>query len=121
MPVVIPVLEKVYDQSVNLQLGDATYTFRFKYNQTEDAWYLYLGLIGDTPRVKFKIVNGFNLLKPWQAYEDVPKGSLLVVDNDLVYGRPGKETFHSDGRFYLSFSPEGEDLVPLLKAYLAQI
>lgn len=100
----IPVLQNNYDQSVNLQLVSQTYTFRFRYNQTEDAWYCYLGLLGEDPKVKFKIVNGVDLLAPWRAYEEIPYGVLFIHDQDLEYGRAGKDNFHTDGRFILVYA-----------------
>ena len=119
MPSIIPVLQSVYDQSINLQIEDQTYTFRFKFNDKEKAWYLYLGLIGATPRTKIKIVNGLDLLNSWQAYDDIPKATMYVVDNDLTYGRPGKDTFYSGGRFFLLLTRHNEDLTQLLKDYVS--
>ena len=101
----LPVLQSVYDQSFNVQISDQTYTFRFRYNQTEKdsndngAWYCYLGLLGEDPKVKFKLVVGMDLLAPWRGYEEIPFGVLYVYDKDLTYGRPGKNNFYTDGRF----------------------
>ena len=115
MPFLLPVLEKEYDQSSNLQIADQTYTFRYKYNATEDAWYCYIGLVGETPKVKFKLVNGVDLLAPWQAYDEVPKGVLFIIDQDAEYGRAGKDNFYTDGRFFLLFFQYGEDISELVK------
>jgi|GEM_PF-6306077 len=120
MPKILPVRQSLYDQTNNIQIDNKTYTFRYRYNQTEiddngnGAWYCYIGRIAEDPKVKFKIVNGIDLLAPWVCYEEVPQGSLFVFDNDLTYGRPGKDTFYSDGRFFMIFIAASEDLTPLI-------
>lgn len=101
MIIKLPILADSYDQQFNIQLSSKTYTFRVRYNQTEDAWYCYIGLIAEDPKIKIKLVTGIELLAPWRAYEEVPEGYMYVYDKDLIYGRPGKDNFNQDARFIL--------------------
>jgi hypothetical protein len=115
MPIVLPMRgpdsNNLYqDQRVRVQIGNQYYAFRYRYNSFEDAWYCYVGLLGQDPRVKFKIVNGIDLLVPYKAYDEVPKGLLKVIDMDDQWGRPSKEGTFRDGRFFLIFVSEDEDI-----------
>lgn len=118
MPIILPMrspdpAELYLDQRVRVQIGNDYYSFRYRYNSLEDAWYCYIGLLGQTPKVKIKLVNGIDLLLPYKAYTEVPKGSLFIVDMDEEWGRPSKEGTYRDGRFFLLFVAEGEDLSAL--------
>jgi hypothetical protein len=98
------------DQRVRVQIGPQYYSFRFRYNPFEDAWYCYVGLLGQDPRVKFKMVVGTDLLLPYKAYDEVPNGFLRIVDMDGRWGRPSKDNMHRDGRFFILFVSEDEDI-----------
>lgn len=124
MPLVLPMRGPDYndlylDQRTRVQIGSQYYSFRYRYNSLEDAWYCYVGLLGQTPKVKFKIVNGVNLLKPYSAYDEVPSGLLYVVDMDQDWGRPSKEGTFKEGRFFLLYFTSEEDLASFVETYNA--
>lgn len=120
MPIILPMRgpddNNFYlDQRVRVQLENQYYSFRYRYNSLEDAWYCYVGLLGQTPRVKFKIVNGVDLLRPYRAYEEVPPGILCVVDIDQEWGRPSKTGTFKEGRFFMLYFHSEEDLTSFLE------
>ena len=91
------------DNTQRIQLEDDTYDFRFRWNSREEAWYCYLGLTGGTPRVKFKMVVGMDLLNAYRAYEDIPSGALYMIDLDQIYGRPGRNNVGQASRFRILY------------------
>lgn len=121
MPLVLPMLKasdnSYTDQRHRVQLGDNTYSFRYRWNSLEEAWYCYVGLLGEDPKVKFKIVNGIDLLAPYKAYEEIPKGSLYLEDIEFFWGRPSLAETNQDGRFSLVYFPEDENLTEYFRDY----
>lgn len=105
------------DQRHRVQLGDNTYSFRYRWNSFEKSWYCYVGLLGEDPKVKFKLVNGLDLLAPYKAYEEIPQGGLYVLDEDFVWGRPTENETYQTGRFNLIYFPDDEDLADYLERY----
>jgi hypothetical protein len=91
------------DYTQTFVVENVAYDFRFQFNPREAAWYCYLGLSGLDPKVKFKIVNGSNLIKSYNHYEEVPNGSLRLVDTVAQNGRVGRDDFDIDGRFVLVY------------------
>jgi hypothetical protein len=106
----IPINNNVPFQTFNIVLENQTYEITLQYNSREDSWYIYFGLPNLTPIFKTKIVNGWDILKKYRAYEDVPKGALFVVDNQKDYGRLGRDSFYS-GRFSLLYADESTRLL----------
>lgn len=98
------------DEVLTVQIKRNTYDFRFRWNSLEGAWYMYVGLNGNTPKVKFKIVGGYDLLAPFSAYDEVPSGSLFLLDMDSLYGRPSRDNFLPTERFRLYYI-ESDDLL----------
>lgn len=121
MPFILPMLEssdgQYTDQRHRVQLGGNTYSFRYRWNSLEKAWYCYIGLLGEDPKVKFKLVNGLDLLAPYKAYEEIPQGSLYVWDEDFVWGRPTETETFQTGRFSLIYFPDDEDFTAYLERY----
>ena len=109
MAFIIPV-DGSADNIQRIQIGTETYDFRFRWNSTECAWYCYLGLNGDDPKVKFKLVVGMDLLEQYVAYAEVPPGILYVIDIEEETGRVTRNGFGIDKRFQLFYADRDEDL-----------
>lgn len=107
MPFTLPIGET--EDSINrTSLDGITYDFRTRYNSLSGCWYLYVGLTGEDPAVKLKIVNGGELLAPYKAIEGVPQGRLYVSDIDDDFGRPDRDNTGQDKRFELLYFEVGE-------------
>lgn len=93
------------DKTYRLELEDVTYSFRFRWNSYDESWQCYVGIAGENPSTKFKIVNGWDLLAQYKHLDGVPKGVLNCVDTQRLIARVGKDNFgNSDGdRFKLFY------------------
>ena len=91
------------DEITSIQLNGKTYDFRIRWNSFEECWYLYVGLVGETPKIKTKAVNGTDLLAPYSAYEETPDGYLFLIDTEQTYGRPSRDNLGPDKRFKFYF------------------
>lgn len=105
----IPIGEDA-DNIQRIQLGTETYAFRFRWNTLEGAWYLYLGLFNQDPKIQIKLVVGMDLLDPHRAYQEIPEGVLYLIDTDKDYGRPERYNVGIDKRFKLFYADLDEDI-----------
>lgn len=103
--------------SINrISLDGTTYDIRTRFNSLSGCWYAYIGLSGQDPVLKTKLVVGWELLAPYQATVGVPQGSLYVFDNDEGIGRPDRDDIEQDGRFELIYLTVGETLESFLES-----
>lgn len=102
-------VETAYE-TFNVVLEGVEHEITLQYNPRDESWYISLGLANLSPIFKTKITNGTDILKKYRAYEDVPNGSLFVVDNRKQYGRLGRDAF-SSGRFSLIYADESTRLI----------
>jgi len=79
------------------------YEIRVRWNTTDEAWYCYVGFPGSDPACKFKITNGFDLLKPYKHLDGCPQGELYIMDLVNGFGRPGYDDIGTDNRFALTY------------------
>jgi hypothetical protein len=84
-------------------LEGEVYSFRFRWNETDESWSCYVGLQGEDPAIRFKMTNGFDLLKPYKYLDGVPKGFLLFFDTVKVNGRPDFENTGNDKRYQVYY------------------
>lgn len=75
------------DTVQTVTIGEESYNFRMRWNTKEEAWYCYFGEVGSEYTVKFKVVIGFDLLKPYSGLNGVPPGVLYCYDYDDGDGR----------------------------------
>lgn len=97
-------------QTFTVVLEDKTYEITLQYNERDDSWYITLGLPNLSPIFKTKVTNGVDILRKYRAYEDVPKGSMFVVDNMKDFGRLTRDSFDS-ARFDLLYADESTRLI----------
>jgi hypothetical protein len=97
-------------QTFNVVLEQQSYEITLQYNPRDESWYIYFGLTNLQPIFKTKITNGTDILKKYRAFEDVPKGSLFVIDNQKLDGRLQRDSF-SSGRFSLAYADESTRLL----------
>ena len=90
------------NQTFNVILDDVLYDITLTWSTRDEAWYMTLALSGLTPVFKTKVVNGLDLLKPYRAYDDCPKGGLYILDRNKKHGRVSRDGFTS-GRFALLY------------------
>ena len=94
------------DTADNLQtvsIEGVAYSIRFRWNNRSESWFMYLGPKGATPVIKTRIVNGYDLLKPYRGLDGVPDGALFLVDSEQYYGRAGRFNMGIGERFQLIY------------------
>lgn len=97
----------VADSKTVQTLDDSqAYEFRVRWNSTDESWFCYVGYPGIDPVCKFKLTNGFDLLKPYKHLDGCPQGELYVVDFVNGFGRPGYDDIGVDHRFSLVYVEE---------------
>lgn len=93
------------DETLTVILEGRSYDLRIQYNPRDESWYMYFGLQNLPAKFKTKIRTGVNILENFNAYDDVPKGDLRVVDLNKLYGRIQRDSF-SSGRMVLLYLTE---------------
>ena len=91
------------DTTQTIVLEGVAYDVRLQWNPRDEAWNAFWGVSGEDPKFKFKLVNGLDLLLPYKAYNECPKGELRIVDSERVYGRVGIDNFGIGKRFNLMY------------------
>lgn len=91
-----------YHQIQTATLGDASYQLEWQWNDRDESWMLFVGMVGQDPSVGVKITNIKDMLKSYKHLEGVPKGELtcgsFYYPSDRVDRSLGKE-----GNFYLVY------------------
>lgn len=90
------------NQVFSVILDNVVYDIKLMWNVRDEAWYMFFGTQGNTPRFHSKITVGADILRPYVAYDDIPKGILTIVDNEKRYGRISRDAW-SSGRFKLVY------------------
>lgn len=93
------------DYSFTVILDNVSYDFRLQWNGRDEAWYVYVGLSNQEFLVKTKLTSGTDVLSPYRAYDETPKGVLIALDKEKIYGRLARDSF-SSGRFSLLYYTE---------------
>lgn len=101
----IPITSTLADFKFTVILDNSAYDITMQWNGRDESWMLFLGRQGNIPRFKTKMRTGYDLLKEFSAYEDVPQGMLLVLDLNKSYGRMQRDSFTS-GRMVLVYLTE---------------
>ena len=101
---IIPVTSKA-DSVITIVLDNQAYDLRMQWNGRDESWYMYLGKQAAAPKFKTKVRVGYDLLKTFSAYDDVPQGMLIVLDLNKRYGRLQRDSF-SSGRMVLLYITE---------------
>lgn len=98
-------LRDLPDQSFTVVLDTIAYDIRVQWNGRDESWYVYFGRANQQYLFKTKITNGTDVLRKYRAYDDCPKGILMVLDQEKLYGRLQRDSFNS-GRFALLYYTE---------------
>jgi hypothetical protein len=91
------------DNTQTIVLEKVAYDVRMQWSTRDEAWNVFWGISGEGVKFKFKIVNGLDLLKPYRAYDECPKGNLFILDNERTYGRVGRSNLGIGKRFSLMY------------------
>jgi hypothetical protein len=94
------------DNTQTIVLDGVSYSMRLQWNTRDESWQCFLGATGREFKCKFKVVVGFDLLKPFKAYDETPNGKLFVWDNERYFGRVGRDNFGIDKRFEFFYETE---------------
>lgn len=86
-------------------LDSVAYDIRLQWNPRDEAWYMYLAKQNNNFIFKTKITTNTDLLKPYRANDNCPKGILVAIDNMKFYGRINRDGW-SSGRFSLYYVTE---------------
>lgn len=97
------------DHTYSVTLDGVDYDIRLRWNTRDESWQMFIGISGETPAVTFKVVNGFDLLRPYKHLEAVPDGQLYLVDTVKINGRPGFYDTGIDSRFVIVYIDAEED------------
>lgn len=95
------------DYTYTVVLDSVSYDMRLFWNGRDESWYIFMGLSNQPYVFKTKITNGSDILSKYRAYNDVPKGVLIVLDKEKIYGRLQRDSFASK-RFSLLYYTENE-------------
>jgi hypothetical protein len=77
MAVIIPMFaDPNYVESI--KLDDKYYKVSFRWNSSEEAWYMAMRMGTDFGFIT-KLVQGIDLLKPYNYHQDAPRGELWCV------------------------------------------
>ena len=96
------------DYTQTLVLDNVSYDLRLQHNPREVSWYLYIGLAGQPYAAKTKVVNGWDILKPFKHLVGIPQGLIMAVDTVASWGRINREEFQQDKRFIFVYITEAE-------------
>lgn len=99
--ITIPLIDNP-DNSFTVVLDNVSYDMRLQWNGRDEAWYLFCGLANQQFLFKTKLTTASDILMPYRAYEDCPKGYLYIKDSLKKYGRLPRDGF-SSGRFKLMY------------------
>lgn len=91
------------DSFYTTNLEGQAYELRFRWNSRSKSWFLYMGISGQEYAIKTRLTVGRNLLQSYAAVENVPPGSLYLVDMEKIYGRPSRDDFGINKRFRLLY------------------
>lgn len=78
----IPVSDTTDPFEEQVELDGLIYDLAFTWNPRDNHWFLTVGREGVTLLTHVKVVNDQDLLAPYTRTEDLPPGSLQVVDLD---------------------------------------
>ena len=102
------------DNTQVIVLEDVSYNLRIQWNTRDESWHAYIGLLGQDFKIKFKMTVGLDLLNPYRGYDEVPDGTLAIIDTERAFGRVGRDNFGIDRRFELWYeTSDGTILDPL--------
>lgn len=80
-------------QTISQVVDEQSYDFTIQYNKRDDSWFIEIGLTGEEPSVRTKLVVGGDLLAPFRYLSGVPNRYLFVVDIVKSFGRNDREGF----------------------------
>lgn len=86
------------------RLGDIEYFMTFRWNNSEEAWYLSILNEDGSSSCKVKLVQGIDLLSCFSSTTGFPKGELWLVGG--LDERMTLDDAKSDGGFSLVFIPK---------------
>lgn len=110
MAFILPIDSDLPDSTTTLTLDDQEFDFRVRWNSFDCIWYLYIGVQNENSALKVKLTCGHDLLEPYSHSEDLPAGSLYIVDTERLYGRVGRDNLGPDKRFKILYLSEGEEV-----------
>jgi hypothetical protein len=102
MPISLPGPRSA-DSKYTTSLEGQGYDIRIRWNNRSESWFLYIGLKGQTPLLKTRIVTNQNLLATYRGIENLPPGNLYLLDYEKSYGRPSRDDFGLNKRFRLIY------------------
>lgn len=108
MPIVLPIAGEDADERITIALEGQDYDIRVRWNTLDCSWYCYIGAVNREPTIKSKLVCGVDLISPYTHLGNVPKGALLLVDSEKLFGRAARDNFGVDKRFQLFYILETE-------------
>ena len=108
MAIILPHSGEQANEEFKANIDSISYTFQIRWNGRDEAWYLQVGLTGQTATIKLKTTIGNNLIAGYQHLTSVPKGGLYLIDNNGLDGRPTRDNMGLSKRFYLLYISEEE-------------
>jgi len=91
------------DMKMTVNLEGQAYDIRYRWNGRSESWFLYIGMSGNTPVLKTRMVVGADLLFAYRGVPDLPPGRLFLTDVEKDYGRAGLEDVGLNKRFMLVY------------------
>lgn len=89
----IPIPEGLVTVTFQVELEGVFYDFTLRWNARDRHWFLTVGLDGEVNLAGVKLVNSDDLLGQFARIEDLPPGTLKIVDLDGFDRDPDDENF----------------------------
>lgn len=78
------------DDTFRVVLDEATYEFRFMWNERDESWLMSMGDIGSDPTFTTKLTCFTDILAPYRYKENVPEGILALYPLRDIKERAGR-------------------------------
>lgn len=89
----IPVSETTDAFIQQVDLDGVVYDLGFRWNPRDDHWFLDVGIDGVVSIAGIKLINTTDLLGQFGRIEDLPAGTLQIVDLDDLDRDPNADNF----------------------------
>lgn len=90
---IIPVPTETIPFDSQVELDGTLFLLKFRYYFRDGFWRLTIVRAGAILISTVKIVNTFDLLAQYKHIEDLPKGKIIVSDQNLNRADPGSTNF----------------------------
>ncbi len=90
---IIPIPKEIIPFDEQVELDGTLYLMKFRYHFRDDFWRVTIIKAGVVLISAIKVINTLDLLAQYRHIEDLPKGKLIVSDQNLKDADPNSINF----------------------------